>query len=219
MNLHKDLWNYSAYIEAALASGQFQIAGSLLSNFSAADDLQENYKHFSTAYLHAVENTMLSYSDSLALLTLAYQCPATDGPAVYKARALYNDLYKTILEFNDDNCVPEGFAMRTSANSQEQIASSKLIEREQSIDFRNKTIYKIYPNPNAGDLFIMGKSPFEQLRLVISDVSNRVLLNRRIDLGADGRYYQKLDLVNGLYFISITSKNGRFTRKILLDKK
>lgn len=65
----------------------------------------------------------------------------------------------------------------------------------------------------------MGKSPFEQLRLVISDVSNRVLLNRRIDLGADGRYYQKLDLVNGLYFISITSKNGRFTRKILLDKK
>jgi len=65
----------------------------------------------------------------------------------------------------------------------------------------------------------MGKSPFEQLRLVISDVSNRVLLNRRIDLGADGRYYQKLDLVNALYFISITSKNGRFTRKILLDKK
>jgi len=152
------------------------------------------------------------------LLTLAYQCPATDGPAVYKARALYNDLYKTILEFNDDNCVPEGFAMRTSANSQNQIATNILIESEKSSKKLTRVVYKIYPNPNDGDLFILGQKPFEQLRLTISDVSNRVLIDKVIELNDKGSFYQKLDLIDGLYFISINSKNGKFTRKILLNK-
>lgn len=83
----------------------------------------------------------------MSLLTLAYQCPATDGPAVYKARALYNDLYKIILELNDDNCVPEGFAMRTSANSQNQISISTLVEREKYSKTIKRIVYKIYPNP------------------------------------------------------------------------
>ncbi len=62
------------------------------------------------------------------------------------------------------------------------------------------------------------QKPFEQLRLTLSDVSNRVLIDKIIELNDKGSFNQKLDLINGLYFISINSKNGKFTRKILLDK-
>ena len=204
-------------IEAALASGQFTLAGTLLSAFSPATTLQENYAYFFTAYLQAATNNTLSYSDSLSLLTLAYQCPATDGPAVYKARTLYNDIYKTILEFNDDNCVPDGYALRTCNPEEPQLAIGALKANERLLK-KEGASYKIYPNPNWGDLYIVASLINEKVQLVISDISNRILTDEIIQFNQNGKFQKQFDFINGVYFVTLTSERGKVTRKIIVNK-
>ncbi len=204
-------------IEAALASGQFTLAVTLLSAFSPVTTLQENYAHFFSTYLQAVTTGSLSYSDSLSLLALAYQCPATDGPAVYKARALFNDVYNTVLEFYDENCVPEGYTLRTSNPEQLQLSPNylKALEQEKKSEI---LICKIFPNPNHGDLHITTSSPNEKTRLIISDISNRVLVDQIIQFNQNGKFQTEIDFINGVYFLSLINSKGKITRKIIVNK-
>ena len=204
-------------IEAALAIGQFTLAGTLLSTFSPVTTLQENYAHFFSVYLQAATHDSLSYADSLNLLTLAYQCPATDGPAVYKARTLYNDLYHTILEFNDDNCVPDGYALRTSNAQGTEIANSTLKANER-LKTKKVITYRIYPNPNKGDLYIVSSLLNEKVQLVITDISNRILVDETICFDQNGRFQKQVDFINGVYFMSLSSVHGKIARKIIINR-
>lgn len=187
-------------------------------SFNPTNTVQENYATFFTSYLHRATNGILSYTDAQNLLTLAYQCPATDGPAVYKARALYNAVYNTILEFNDDNCVPEGFALRSGNSApSSQVSATTLIANEK-IKKLQKQSYTIYPNPSRGMLYIGNAYPNESLHLIITDLSGRVVSDKYVKCNDEGKFNQNLDFSNGVYFVSLEGSNCIIKRKIILNK-
>jgi hypothetical protein len=158
-------------IEAALSSGQYNFASALINAFSPQTNMQHNYRDFFSYYLSYKTLGNISANDSLNLTILASQCPATDGPAVYKARALFTQIYGIIWEYNDDNCVPEGFVLR-----QGQQTNFDELKLRESIHQQKKLLYKIYPNPLSSDLFLTGAEANKMLRITIIDVTTAVAL-------------------------------------------
>ena len=79
-------------------------------------------------------------------------------------------------------------------------------------------ICKIFPNPNHGDLHITTSSPNEKTRLIISDISNRVLVDQIIQFNQNGKFQTEIDFINGVYFLSLINSKGKITRKIIVNK-
>jgi len=209
-------------IERLLALGLYQEANVLITSFVPETNIQSNFKEFFKLYYLCRTAPSLSTSDSTSLFILANQCPFTDGPAVYKARALYTLIYGTVVEYYDEDCAPEGYSERKANpadSSQANPVNALLAEHEtRNIVKKSKTEYKIYPNPTIDAIYIKSKKENEVIHVIISDLSGRRMLDQVLSVNA----YQtdlKLDLLNGIYTVTlINSKNERITKKLVISK-
>ncbi len=76
----------------------------------------------------------------------------------------------------------------------------------------------IFPNPTSNQLGIISNKESESLKIIITDLSDRIILTDYIQLN---KFYSSLDLnlINGAYFITlINSENESVTKKLLISK-
>lgn len=209
-------------IEGNLAKGDFEAAQELINGYTPETNVQTNFRdYFQIYHNYAIDDTM-NTSDSTDLFILASQCPGRDGPAIHKARALYNMAYNTILAFNDDSCERIGYSERQMNNGEVRPKSELnqlLIHESGQIKGKLKLRHNltIYPNPAQEILYIRGSKTDETVNLRITDLQGRSLMEEKLVLNNNKGI--NLDLINGIYFVYITNSKGEKTTKKLIISK
>lgn len=153
-------------------------------------------------YLAALdEGDSFANEDSSALYGLAALCPATNGPAVYQAHALYNKIFGVVYQFGECG---EGAGERRK---------DKLLFPSASDLGAWRVI--VSPNPFRRDFTITTNKDDTQLFVVVSDVSGRRVYEGGIPLNKRACTLS-LSLSQGMYFLDISNPEGESsTQKII----
>lgn len=146
------------------------------------------------------------------------------GPAVYKARALFENLIGMPALFNDNGCDTLGYSARpgrtneNGENTEAELISKLAVKETQQIKKRSKVDYKVFPNPAKDEVSIVSKTESEQLKIEIRNVNNRIL--KSLSVKTSGFIVNlDLDLLNGVCFVSIKATNNEADIKKLVISK
>jgi len=212
-------------IEGALASGDTAGAQTILNNFSVdsmanvqndtatgvqmaddttADAIVVNYRQYYQLYINYQEGT-LSSSDSTALTALANLCPITGGNVVFKARALYDIVYDTLVIF-PDNC-PDSVIYDSAAERMSHPTGVKAIT-----DSKGQQ-YILYPNPNDGNFILQqGVADDEPVQAEVWDVTGRVLYKDNLQFTDLNAKMRVVNAVPGMYLMQLTDSKAQIFR-------
>lgn len=211
-------------IEGKLSSGQLTLAQSIIAAFSPTTNIENNYKTFYTLQRSYLQNQDLTLLENIQLLLLAYQCPFTDGQVVYNARALYNLVNQTVVVYNDNNCRNRGFSFGRTQDSaahfspeESELLDQLIVAEKYSKDkFKPIESYNLHPNPAQNTVYINStNNENETVTIKITDTANRVLFQKQVEIN---NYLGKLnlDLIDGIYFVTITNKVNKVEVKKLI---
>lgn len=212
-------------IEEALAVHDMVTSSNLLGNFQSNSNIQDNYKTFYQLYYNFLHDSILSAQDSSNLLILASQCPFSDGPAVHKARAMYNSLYYTNLMFNDDGCIPEGYALRIipsqgdSTQVPSKVANISALENHENVQSEKFPgfSFSIFPNPSNGVLNLRSFNKTQLMTCNVTDVLGKSVYSEKIKIISGEVSTLDLHLTSGVYYVNLTDeKNTKFVKKIVV---
>lgn len=197
-----------ALIEDYLFTEDVSSATSLMSSFSEATQIQTNYKTFYGLYKKYISSSLNS-TDKTDLNNLAHLCPFKDGTVIYQARAL-NDLVTGLVEiYNDQDCDAYPPSDLTYGGEEE---FRKISIAQAGMD------YALFPNPATDKLYITSIEEKELIELEIKDVTNKLILKGKIEI-KNHQAELKLDLINGIYFVSLIRPNeNSITKKIVISK-
>ena len=207
-------------IEDLLATGQYTAAYSLINSFYPETNVQSNYKTFFQLYYTFMTTDSLSAGAYSDLEVLASQCPYKDGPAVYKARALLNMIDRTIIVYNDVDCISTGYSGRTMLlDSSGNAHTNKLLKHESTnFIYKSKSTFSIYPNPSDGKFKISTNKLKGSYVIQIKDICGRILFTKIINNQNNSQSHE-FDLLNGIYFVSILGSEGILnTKKLIISK-
>jgi hypothetical protein len=153
-------------------------------------------------------------------LILANQCPFADGPAVFKARALYDFINFSNEVYYDEDCPEKGYSGRAASNDTENNSLNELlaITETKKITKKIKTEYFLYPNPAFDKIYIRSKSNNEQLDIYVCDILGRVFLTTNLSV-KNHLSTINFDIPNGVYFLTvIDSKKQKSAFKLIINK-
>lgn len=127
---------------------------------------------------------------------------------VYQARALYNLIYKTVLNVAD--------------NCKTQIAGSLLgTGQSNQTSLQNNWNVDLFPNPASDNLTVVSKTESENLSITIFDIAGKLVYKTSLQTA---NFISKLDLnlLNGVYLITINNNNNNnnesVTKKLVIAK-
>ncbi|MBX3163414.1 MAG: T9SS type A sorting domain-containing protein [Bacteroidetes bacterium] len=199
-----------ALAQEKLYTGHYTEARSILAalsteNYIEANDI--NYYNLYADYLQILtdEDATFTPDDSLALTNMANLCPIEYGASIYKARALFNSIYNLVLAYQDCNVSGEEARFATA---QSEISNQST--EHWSIE--------MFPNPAQNEVTLRSNNENEDLKIVITDVLNRKLLDKRVKINAFVTSME-LNLINGAYVVTITNKQNKTIAKKLLIAK
>jgi hypothetical protein len=217
---HFDMYGPIVDIEDKLAVGDFENAQTLISSFEPESNIQANYKNFFQLYHNYATADSLLSDDSLSLFILSNQCPGKDGPSIYKARSLFNLIYMTVLQFNDDSCETIGYSSRTGRNLHEEQNEKTLlvINENNQIKRKQRSDIKIYPNPSQNTIYITGKKLCQKCQVIITDINGRILQMEKL-ARSDSKLTVYFTLDNGIYFVNLIDETGYSTVKKFIVAK
>jgi len=200
-------------VEEDLYAGNYSSARSILSSITTTNNVEANYKNFYRLYANfeqAVdEDATYSADDAADLQVLAQLCPEAGGSCIHQARALYNAIFNTIVNYNDD-CNASTGGERLAHYTDEAQTNSSTIVKEWSVD--------LFPNPATNQVNIVSKQENESLNLVILDVTGRVMLKQALKTNGFIATLE-LNLLNGAYMAIITNSSGKtVTKKLLIAR-
>lgn len=166
---------------------------------STIDYIVNTHKEFYTIYLHYLQYAMDSV-DSASIPVIAQLCPLEYGSVVYKARALYTNVW------NDLQVWCEGC---DAAQEEEQGGGQRPTIKPTTNDKQGQ-IYTLYPNPNDGNITLVQKIADTTAIVVdVSDVLGRSVFNEEVRF-SNNSYKLNLDkMASGMYVTSIIDAKGR----------
>ena len=131
---------------------QAKTLSDLLSSISPTNNIEQNYVDYYNLFANIIDQREAEGSipedDVNALYNLAQLCPAESGSCVHQARALYNSIYRQVINYS--NC---GESSGRAANS--EVSSPKKVELEKKWDV------DLFPNPAQTQLNIISKNESE----------------------------------------------------------
>ena len=192
-------------VESSLNEGNASGAQSVLSSISSSGNIETNFINFYQAYIDYLNGNYTS-ADSLAVITLAQACPATDGAVVFQARSFYNSLYAIHKHF-DNGC--NYATMPPSARLATHLIESNRIEKE----------FYLYPNPTSDFLILENKNIKDfNTQVVFLDLTGRVLVEEVVSF-LSGNARLSVNLPDGIYLLRLKSSFGNFLYyKIIISK-
>ena len=194
-----------ADVETNLVTGDVITANNLNTAVSSTDGVEINYKSFYNLAIKQAEGT-ISTNDSLALATLAYGCPFTDGAMVYQARVMLNVMYDNYTVY-PDNC---------PAQSNSRLA--KTHQDENAID--NTFDAVIFPNPGA-NLFHVATFGLTDgdIEVTINDIAGKTIYEGKHSI-ANAITDFVFDAKGGIYFVKLYNikSNQTIIKKLVVQK-
>ncbi len=179
-------------------------AASALGSVSNQDDMDANHSVYDVCLLHYTDTTQtFTPTDSLALTNLCAKCPYTEGFVVFRARALYNEIYHVIENFTDE-CSTSNSSRFANKTSDERI------EQQLQVEF--------YPNPNNGLFTIEMDVETDNLQIKVFDVAGKEIYNSYLKI-TNYNNTMRLDLKNGIYFVEIQSNSShtKIIKKLVIN--
>ncbi len=204
----QDFYNQSALtyredfmqIEQDMVANDFVAAQSKISGLSPVSAIENNYKQFYSTYTKFNTDSLTS-GDSTQLYTIAIGCPFIDGVIVYQARVLYNSVYNSSKNF-EDNCV----------NVPSRTMMTKPVE--------NQLNARIFPNPTTGELNIsVSNNELGKIQVRIYDMLGKIVYEAPCVL-SNGTTSINLELNNGVYFIEVLTpeKEKVIKEKLIINR-
>ncbi len=198
-------------IEETMAIGDLIGASSLVSSFVPTTPIQNNYLlYYSLCLKHMDSTQVLSSQDSSDIGALAQKCPFIDGPIIYNARALDLLVNKSINIYNDGGC--DGGGENLFYGGEEY---GRMIKPKDEVNLKQ---FQLFPNPAEDRITIIGIAESNELDILIKDVSDKVLCTKSLRL-INNRTELDLNLINGIYFVTLITKNNGITVKKLVISK
>jgi hypothetical protein len=193
-----------AMADVSFAAGDYGTALSLTQSFTASNAIESNWQTVNTALLK-MQNDTLNATDISSLQQVASQCHLTGGNIVWKARALLNSYYKTIIEY--PNACP---VINSGAGAKvENTAGLTNTTTNQTIN--------LYPNPNNGTM-TLEYNITKDAYLEISNTNGTLV--GKYTLSSSGN---KLDIKNdnlssGIYLYRVVNDAVLKTGRIVIIK-
>ena len=186
-----------AAIENDIALVNNAAAQSKVATLSNTNAIEANYKTFYTVYFKTKDSTYAS-GDSLNLINLANSCPYTDGGVVYQARALYNTIYDTYINFIDNCNIGVGNRLFDNVVNSSETKEINVILKS-----------KLYPNPNDGEfnISVTGLKEDRKIEVYIFDVAGKLVL-QETSFAIEDVINIKPELLNGTYLVKIKLPDG-----------
>jgi len=184
--------------------------GAQLADDTLADEIVVNYRQYFQLYLHYLEGVMSS-TDSAQVSTLANLCPITGGGCVFRARALYDVIFDTLVFFpnncNDSTSLFDSMAMRHSAPG---ISSGTTKGDGGIIQIVGGQRYILFPNPNNGNFILkQGTTDTDPVLAEITDVLGRSMFKQTLGFTDAISQIQVRNVTPGLYLLQLTDSEGR----------
>ncbi len=151
---------------------------------------EANEKAVNTIYLNTVAKDIFTFSsaEKNALAAIAFQCPFTDGYAVYRARAMYR-LVEPGISFNDD-------LLCAVAQGREP--------KEQAVEILKEPVFSISPNPANEELNLQITPQVVNLKLDLRSITGELLKSLTIASRQTDLSMNTADLPAGIYYISVS---------------
>ncbi len=185
--------------------------GAQMADDTLADAIVVNYRTYYQLYIHYLEGVM-SNSDSLQVGTLAALCPITGGGCVFRARALYDVVFDTLVFFPNicnDTITDDSMAMRKSAPHLSPVISNG----------NGLQKYVLLPNPNNGNFELrQGVADEKPVAVEIWDAIGRSIYKGDLHFNGAKTNLQMMNAVPGLYLMQLTDSQGRmFKFKFIVE--
>ena len=190
-------------VETQLYTGQMTTASGLNAAVSPTNNVESNYQLYYQLYTDFAANTFSS-ADSSSLYYLASLCAGNYGASVYQARALYNFIYKTVLNVNEDcDALQQGSRLFKT-----NVPKANVMKAPWSIE--------LYPNPSTGQLSLLNHSETDLIEVIVKDVYGRMIWSKNIPI----RNYTadfNLTATEGIYMVTLkNSSNECVTKKLVI---
>ena len=191
-----------ALVDRAIATQNYGTAQSLLSGIATGNTIENNWSAVDNIILKLANRDSLSSGNISALKTVAAQCPLTGGNIVWRARALLNVYYGTVINY-PNNCPTVG-SLTDGTNTSSRIENTSAITNKanQSI---TSTI-NLYPNPNNGSM-ILGYNLKNDASLEITDITGNLVGTYILPATETTMQVQNNNLQNGMYLYRVISNN------------
>ena len=130
----------------------------------------------------------------------ANSCPFVNGPAVYKARAMYASINPGYVFDDLGLCLAVGVYKQSTEPNFIHIDESKLEEI-------NDSNFLVYPNPASDQLNISYRLAENQpCQFILQDVTGRVVINIELDYHVEKMSIALQSIPKGLYVYQFESK-------------
>ena len=195
-NFHNAHLNHTigklAKVNDKILQGNFNAASAINSNITPANVLEQNQQTVNELILKSAIQPDYIYTsiDSSMLMSIATQCPLAGGNAVYQARNLLMSIASNVIEF-EDNCI--------DGNSRMEIVDNAATNKD------NTFVYKLYPNPNDGNMIFEYSLQHESTGiLILYEITGRVINKYNLIEGQNSQLkISEAALLNGIYFYSV----------------
>jgi hypothetical protein len=183
-----------AAVDLAIRNGNYSAAQAMNNAISPNNVIERNWQSVDNMMLK-LQNNALSQSDISTLQTIAAQCPLSGGSIVYKARAMLNTQFRTVLTYPNDCPVNNG---GSSARTENTAGISNATENQK---------VNLYPNPNNGTM-MLDYSINTDARLEIMDITGNLVGTYNLPATGTTIKVQNDNLQNGMYLYRVISNNN-----------
>jgi hypothetical protein len=192
-------------VNRLIYEGDVDGAISVNNSISETANYDIQHKNVNSIFLEtfALGNFSLSDEQRTTLLDIASQHPWDYGKAVYEARAMLDTNF-------DDEGISSGLRLGKNEikTEQKKITVSK-----------NKTEFKLYPNPNNGEMvleYALEKDGY----FMLYDFTGRLVANQSISSKANSKRINESNLSSGIYYGIIKTSDGAivYSNKVLINK-
>jgi len=185
--------NAAKFIETSKLIEQEDLLNAMVVNNSATNSLtwEYNQKFVNQIYLeYKLYDSIITSSDTIELMDIAYQNSAIGGPGVIAARALLK------LEIEDFNNLQSRNA--TIADVNNSVAEN----------------IEIYPNPNNGEFTILS-SQKEIEEISILDITGKIIYSKNSSPVLLIKI--NVNLPKGIYLLRVRNKDEWITEKMIIE--
>jgi hypothetical protein len=181
-----------AAIDGKLAAADYNGAQSLLNAVSPNNIIEQNFMDIDNMVIK-LQNDSPSNNDINTITNVAKQCPLTGGSVVWRARALLNTYYGTVVSF-PDVCATAGNGLRMAeTNNIESVSNNQLVT--------------VYPNPTTGKITI-DYNLQSNGQLHITDITGKLIYTQMLNAAEKTIDINMESLMNGVYLYTLTNEKG-----------
>ncbi len=155
--------------------------------------------------------------------------PTTGGTQNQSYQQTYSITIPTqtnnVVKFNADNMYIIGFLAEYNTDPNQRsilnVVKEKITSNSETVGLKevsDKPYLSVYPNPSAGKLYINSSKEINTYEIKVIDLTGRCIKLENLIRVGNIAPIDLSQLNNGIYFVAVSSENGSFIEKIVIQK-